>query len=177
MKTIIASAALLLCATASARNLKITVSDLRSDKGRILWYIHGDARPRQGMEKPESGSVAFSAEDFTADSVTLYLFHDENGNYRLDRRDDGKPAEGAAPAPSSSPPKRTKSGSGCATNFRKNRRERPRKHRPVQRSRRQRRRPERPTNWTADRNKFIPLQWKDTRTWKRRDSMRPKAWR
>ena len=94
MKTIIASAALLLCATASARNLKITVSDLRSDKGRILWYIHGDARPRQGMEKPESGSVAFSAEDFTADSVTLYLFHDENGNYRLDRRDDGKPAEG-----------------------------------------------------------------------------------
>ena len=80
MKTIIASAALLLCATASARNLKITVSDLRSDKGRILWYIHGDARPRQGMEKPESGSVAFSAEDFTADSVTLYLFHDENGN-------------------------------------------------------------------------------------------------
>ena len=24
----------------------------------------------------------------------LYLFHDENGNYRLDRRDDGKPAEG-----------------------------------------------------------------------------------
>ena len=94
MKTIIASAALLLCATASARNLKITVSDLRSDKGRILWYIHGDARPRQGMEKPESGSVAVSAEDFTADSVTLYLFHDENGNYRLDRRDDGKPAEG-----------------------------------------------------------------------------------
>ena len=94
MKTIIASAALLLCATASTRNLKITVSDLRSDKGRILWYIHGDARPRQGMEKPKSGSVAFSAEDFTADSVTLYLFHDENGNYRLDRRDDGKPAEG-----------------------------------------------------------------------------------
>ena len=68
MKTIIASAALLLCATASTRNLKITVSDLRSDKGRILWYIHGDARPRQGMEKPKSGSVAFSAEDFTADS-------------------------------------------------------------------------------------------------------------
>ena len=83
MKTIIASAALLLCATASARNLKITVSDLRSDKGRILWYIHGDARPRQGMEKPESGSVAFSAEDFTADSVTLYLFHDENNEVRV----------------------------------------------------------------------------------------------
>ena len=95
MKTIIASAALLLCATASARNLKITVSDLRSDKGRILWYIHGDARPRQGMEKPESGSVAFSAEDFTADSVTLYLFHDENGNYRMDTSDRG-PTEGNA---------------------------------------------------------------------------------
>ena len=176
MKTIIASAALLLCATASARNLKITVSDLRSDKGRILWYIHGDARPRQGKSPNREASLSARKTSRpirspSTSSTTKTATTGSTGATTASR------PKGAVPAPSSSPPKRTKSGSGCATNFRKNRRERPRKHRPVQRSRRQRRRPERPTNWTADRNKFIPLQRKDTRTWKRRDSMRPKAWR
>lgn len=181
MKTIIASAALLLCATASTRNLKITVSDLRSDKGRILWYIHGDARPRQGMEKPKSGSVAFSAEDFTADSVTLYLFHDENGNYRLDRRDDGKPAEGCCTRAIVLSAEKNEIRVRLRYEFPEEpageAAETPARAKIPAARRRPERMPERPTNWTADRNKFIPLQRKDTRTWKRRDSMRPKAWR
>ena len=79
-------------AAAAAEPLKITITGLRSDKGRILWMIQDGKTQQHGMVEPANGESVIEIGGICSDSVTLYAFHDENGNYRLDRRDDGRPA-------------------------------------------------------------------------------------
>jgi uncharacterized protein (DUF2141 family) len=78
----------------AAEPLKITISGLRSDKGRILWMIQDGTTQQHGMTEPANGNAVIEIGGIRSDSVTLYAYHDENSNYRLDRRDDGRPAEG-----------------------------------------------------------------------------------
>lgn len=78
----------------TAEPLKITISGLRSDKGRILWMIQDGTTQQHGMTEPANGNAVIEIGGIRSDSVTLYAYHDENSNYRLDRRDDGRPAEG-----------------------------------------------------------------------------------
>lgn len=86
-------ATLLTATTISAKDLKIKVDNLRSDKGRILLTAAGDARPRYAVARPSDRTACVAFTGITADSLTLSIIHDENGNYRLDKAD-GKPAEG-----------------------------------------------------------------------------------
>ena len=81
-------------AVMAAEPLKITISGLRSDKGRILWMIQDGTTQQHGMTEPANGNAVIEIGGIRSDSVTLYAYHDENSNYRLDRRDDGRPAEG-----------------------------------------------------------------------------------
>lgn len=95
MKRILTCAALLLGAAAAAENPKITITGLRSDRGLVLWTLQGaDNTHRQGMEQPAAGQAVIDPGPIRADSAMLYVLHDENGNYRLDCRDDGTPDEG-----------------------------------------------------------------------------------
>lgn len=86
-------ATLLTATTISAKDLKIKIDNLRSDKGRILLTAAGDTRPRYAMAAPSDRTACVTFTGITADSLTLSIIHDENGNYRLDKAD-GKPAEG-----------------------------------------------------------------------------------
>lgn len=79
---------------AAAEPLKITITRLRSDKGRILWMIQDGKTQQHGMTEPANGESVIEIGGIRSDSVVVYAFHDENGNFRLDRRDDGRPAEG-----------------------------------------------------------------------------------
>lgn len=95
MKRILTCAALLLGAAAAAENPKVTITGLRSDRGLVLWTLQGaDNLNRQGMEQPAAGQAVIDPGPLRADSAMLYVLHDENGNYRLDCRDDGTPDEG-----------------------------------------------------------------------------------
>ena len=95
MKRILTCAALLLGAAAAAENPKVTITGLRSDRGLVLWTLQGaDNTHRQGMEQPAAGQAVIEPGPIRADSAMLYVLHDENGNYRLDCRDDGTPDEG-----------------------------------------------------------------------------------
>lgn len=87
-------ATLLTATTISAKDLKIKIDNLRSDKGRILLTAAGDAQPRYAVARPSDRTASFTFTGITADSLTLSIIHDENGNYRLDKEADGKPAEG-----------------------------------------------------------------------------------
>lgn len=95
MKRILTCAALLLGAAAAAENPKVTITGLRSDRGLVLWTLQGaDNLNLQGMEQPAAGQAVIEPGPIRADSAMLYVLHDENGNYRLDCRDDGTPDEG-----------------------------------------------------------------------------------
>ena len=78
----------------AAEPLKITITGLHSDKGRILWMIQDGTTQQHGMAEPANGEAVIEIGGIRSDPVTLYAYHDENNNYRLDRRDDGRPAEG-----------------------------------------------------------------------------------
>lgn len=105
MKTrfLLALVALGCCAaTLHAKTLEVRIVNLRSDKGTVLLtamkgdpkeYTKGGARPLTGRAVPEQGCAVFSFDAIEADSLTLSILHDENGNYRLDR-EEGRPAEG-----------------------------------------------------------------------------------
>ncbi len=89
-------------ATQHAKSLKVRIVNLRSDRGAVLYVamkgditkgVKSDARPLCGRAVPERGAVEFSFDAIEADSLTVSIFHDENGNFRLDR-EEGRPAEG-----------------------------------------------------------------------------------
>ena len=95
MKRILTCAALQRAAAAAAQTRKIRITGRRSDRGLVLWTLQGaDNTHRQGMEQPAAGQAVIEPGPIRADSAMLYVLHDENGNYRLDCRDDGTPDEG-----------------------------------------------------------------------------------
>lgn len=80
-------------ATLHAKSLKVRIVNLRSDKGAVLvTAMKGGGLPLTSRAVPEQGCACLSF-DTEADSLTLSILHDENGNFRLDR-EEGRPAEG-----------------------------------------------------------------------------------
>lgn len=61
----------------AAEPLKITISGLRSDKGRILWMIQDGTTQQHGMTEPANGNAVIEIGGIRSDSVTLYAYHDE----------------------------------------------------------------------------------------------------
>lgn len=88
-------AALLCTATLLGANPEITITNLRTDQGKVLWMLRdANGKSQMGIEQPVAGKATIAPEAIDADSATLYAFLDENGNYTLDRKADGMPAEG-----------------------------------------------------------------------------------
>lgn len=94
---LLAAASTLSATSAAARNLEITVADIRSDRGSILVMatVEGVEKPFYAMTAAKAGTVVVSLEGIDADKADVSLFHDENGNFKMDMGDRG-PIEGYA---------------------------------------------------------------------------------
>lgn len=94
---LLAAAVILTTVSAAARNLEITVADIRSDRGSILVMatVKGVEKPFYGMAAAKAGSVSVTLEGIDAETAEVSLFHDENGNFKMDMGD-RSPVEGYA---------------------------------------------------------------------------------
>lgn len=95
-KLILLAAATVAAAAVSAKTLEITVPNLRSDKGSLLVMATspGAEQPVYGKAPAQAGAVTVTLV-IAGDAAEVSLFHDENGNYRMDMSDRG-PTEGYA---------------------------------------------------------------------------------
>ncbi|HRN16550.1 MAG TPA: DUF2141 domain-containing protein, partial [Xylanibacter oryzae] len=98
MKKIMLSATLLMlfsCAT-FAQNLEITISGIRNSKGKILLMIESDKlkTPNKYMSEITGKSCNFVLNNIQEGTYKISAFHDENGNYEIDKDEKGIPTEG-----------------------------------------------------------------------------------
>ncbi|MEG1622503.1 MAG: DUF2141 domain-containing protein [Alistipes sp.] len=100
MKTTLIFAALLLTANAvCAKNLVVTVDNVRSNKGNILLManVSGTDKPVYIRVAAKTGSVSIALTNIVSETADVSLFHDENGNYQMEMSDH-RPMEGCAKA-------------------------------------------------------------------------------
>ena len=98
MKKIMLSATLLMlfsCAT-FAQNLEITISGIRNSKGKILLMIEsGNLKtPNKYISEITGKSCNFVLNNIQEGTYKISAFHDENGNYEIDKDEKGIPTEG-----------------------------------------------------------------------------------
>jgi uncharacterized protein (DUF2141 family) len=98
MKKIMLSTTLLMlfsCAT-FAQNLEITISGIRNNKGKILLMIEsGNLKtPNKYMSEITGKSCNFVLNNIQEGTYKISAFHDENGNYEIDKDEKGIPTEG-----------------------------------------------------------------------------------
>lgn len=106
----------LLTSTLVGQNLNIKVSSVRNDKGNVLLMVSRTAnrcendsiasstgkeflKPIVRLHKSCHGSVNFvipmdELKKLHSDKFVISVFHDENGNYKLDMNDQQRPIEG-----------------------------------------------------------------------------------
>lgn len=87
--------------TMAAQNAHITVKGVKNSQGKVLLMVdckapkNGEpAKPVMAMADAKVGDVTFDMEIPMAESWTVSVFHDENGDYKMDMDADGRPAEG-----------------------------------------------------------------------------------
>jgi len=79
--------------SASAQSeLTVKVKNIRSAKGRVM--IAAD-KGQYAMADATGDTATLVLKDVPAGKCKLYVYHDENGNYQLDR-EDGVPSENCA---------------------------------------------------------------------------------
>jgi len=83
------------CAT-FAQNLEITISGIRNNKGKILLMIEsGNLKtPNKYMSEITGKSCNFVLNNIQEGTYKISAFHDENGNYEIDKDEKGIPTEG-----------------------------------------------------------------------------------
>lgn len=83
------------CAT-FAQNLEITISGIRNSKGKILVMIESDnlKTPSKYMSEITGKSCNFVLKNIQEGTYKISAFHDENGNYEIDKDEKGIPTEG-----------------------------------------------------------------------------------
>lgn len=106
----------LLTSTLVGQNLNIKVSGVRNDKGNVLLMISRTISGRENdstasstdkelskpivrLQKACRGSVNFviprsELKKMDSDKFVISVFHDENGNYKLDMNEQQRPIEG-----------------------------------------------------------------------------------
>lgn len=91
----------LAAAPAEASQLRVEVTDIRSDKGAIMASLlranpdKGVAEQVTGAREPaRAGRVTLSFDDLESGEYAVMLYHDENGNGELDKNLLGLPLEG-----------------------------------------------------------------------------------
>ncbi len=98
----LSAAALLASSLALAADLKITVTDLRSEKGAVGFSVvnsaaawNGKAAAVERKMVPVTGAeVTLQLTDLPAGEYAISVMHDENGNGELDANFMGMPTEG-----------------------------------------------------------------------------------
>ena len=88
----------LMATSACAHDLTVEVLGARSDKGTVDGALYADAAswlktPRAGERQPAAARVLLIYRDLPAGRYALSLFHDENGNGKLDSNVAGIPIE------------------------------------------------------------------------------------
>ena len=88
----------LMATSACAHDLTVEVLGARSDKGTVDGALYADAAswlktPRAGERQPAAARVLLIYRDLPAGRYALSLFHDENGNGKLDSNMIGMPVE------------------------------------------------------------------------------------
>ena len=83
------------CAT-FAQNLEITISGIRNSKGKILLMIEsGNLKtPNKYISEITGKSCNFVLNNIQEGTYKISAFHDENGNYEIDKDEKGIPTEG-----------------------------------------------------------------------------------
>ena len=88
-------------------SLTVRIEGLRNSKGTVLIALSDKEIPTDNqflganMAKADSAGMAFFFEQVPAIPVYVQVFHDENGNFQLDRTPEGIPAEGVGSVPGS----------------------------------------------------------------------------
>jgi uncharacterized protein (DUF2141 family) len=96
----IAPHALLLAAAVSGAPLRVTVENIRDDKGHVLVAVCTQAeflKPHcsyQGSAPARAGSVTVEVRNVPPGTYAVEAYQDENDNHRLDRNLLGLPTEG-----------------------------------------------------------------------------------
>lgn len=85
-------------ASAEPDTLTVRIDGIRSSEGQILiGLVTPEGEWLQSQTKPAAvEGVAFFFTALPVGEAEIMAFHDENGNYTLDRSDDGEPSEGCA---------------------------------------------------------------------------------
>lgn len=86
------------CAAAQAHDLTVEVLGARSDKGNVAGALYADATSwlkssLQGERQPASGKTVLVYRNLQPGTYALSVFHDENGNGKLDSNIAGIPTE------------------------------------------------------------------------------------
>lgn len=84
---------------AQTTDLTITVKGIKGNKGNLMIGV-GDLQNPSSMKgdmiKITSKTATTQIKGVPQGEGTIYVYHDENGNYRLDKNEQGVPKEGCA---------------------------------------------------------------------------------
>ncbi|BCS84859.1 hypothetical protein prwr041_07520 [Prevotella herbatica] len=80
----------------NAADLTISINGIRNNKGKVLIMIKsvGKDATFQKMKEITNDSCNFVFKDIENGTYKLSAFHDENGNYTIDKDEKGIPTEG-----------------------------------------------------------------------------------
>lgn len=96
---IITSIIIATTAMAQTIDLNVTIKGIQGTNGNIMIGV-GDAKNPQMMKgeivKITGETATTQIKEVPTGKVTLYIYHDENVNYQLDRDESGNPKEGCA---------------------------------------------------------------------------------
>ena len=83
---------------AFAQEVKVEVRGIRSAKGKIMVMAQPDSntKPVYAMVKAVKDTVTVVLKDVPWKEFQLALYHDENGNWEMDKNEQGMPIEGYA---------------------------------------------------------------------------------
>lgn len=84
---------------AQTTDLTITVKGIKGNKGNLMIGV-GDLQNPSSMKgdmvKITGETATTQIKDVPQGEGTIYVYHDENGNYKLDKDEQGVPKEGCA---------------------------------------------------------------------------------
>lgn len=100
MKKLVLSAIMAICAmsAAKAQNMKVVVTGIRNNTGKILIQIQNDKQENVGQQMCDAkkDSCTFLFQNVGTGNLKISLFHDENMNYNIEKDEKGIPTEGFA---------------------------------------------------------------------------------
>ena len=98
MKKFFLAIFLITCITgySTAQNVRITITGIRSNAGKVLMMMQSSEteKPFLDMKEATIDSCSFIFKNVNDGTYKISAFHDENGNYQIDKDEKGIPTEG-----------------------------------------------------------------------------------